>query len=90
MSGHQRQQNQRDHYKVIVVLAVMQVPFRLLCLVGIRAALAGCPGQFLFSHSLTLLLRCACFTFSMSAGVSCGRSIESVSLLIVPVNVNGH
>lgn len=41
------------------------------------------------SHSLTLLLRCAAWSFLMSSGASFGRSIVSVILLSLPVNANG-
>lgn len=40
-------------------------------------------------YSLTLLFRCACISFFSSSGVSFGRSIASVILLILPVNLNG-
>ena len=38
-----------------------------------------------FHHSLVLLLRWACSSFLTSSGVSCGRSIFTVSLLSLPV-----
>ena len=42
-----------------------------------------------FAYSLVLLLRLACCSFWMSAGESCGRSMGSVILSILPVNLNG-
>ena len=40
-------------------------------------------------YSLALLFRCAASSFLMSSGDNCGRSIFSVSLLSLPVKVNG-
>jgi hypothetical protein len=41
------------------------------------------------AHSLAALLRCASMSFFSSAGDSFGRSIESVTLLSLPVKRNG-
>ena len=49
----------------------------------------GVPATLDRGYSLTLLLRVAIWSFLMSSGVSWGRSIVSVILLIFPVNVNG-
>jgi hypothetical protein len=40
-------------------------------------------------YSVVLLLRWACCSFWISAGDSCGRSIESVILSILPLKANG-
>ena len=47
------------------------------------------PGVASRRYSLVLLFRCACISFFSSSGVSFGRSIDSVILLILPVNANG-
>ncbi len=41
------------------------------------------------AYSLVLLFRFACISFFSSSGVSFGRSMVSVILLILPVNANG-
>jgi len=41
------------------------------------------------TYSLVLLFRVAASSFLMSSGDSCGRSMASVILSILPVNVNG-
>src|SRR6185295_17496971 len=51
--------------------------------------LLRCWNEFLRRHSLALLLRCACISFFSSSGVSFGLSIDSVILLILPVNLKG-
>src|SRR5882724_3700887 len=41
-------------------------------------------------YSLVLLLRAAASSFLMSSSDNCGRSTLTVSLLSLPVKVNGH
>ena len=54
---------------------------------AIRYIVTGSPPS--SPYSLALLFRVAASSFLMSSGESCGRSTLIVSLLSLPVNVNG-
>src|SRR5262249_9467105 len=56
---------------------------------GVGSHLPPPTGFLNLSYSLALLLRRVVSSFFMSSGVSFGRSIVSVSLLSLPVNLNG-